>query len=259
MMTVPNQIQSDLLRVGLVQMCATRDPAENTIIASELIQQAVEAGAHYVQTPEVTTLMEIDRANMFAKSEPEENNTALLAFQNLAKDLKIWLHIGSIAVHVADGRLANRSFLIRPDGKISARYDKIHMFDVRLPNERSYEESRSYSPGTKVVTAELLGTTFGLSVCYDIRFAYLYRALAQAGAKVLAVPAAFTRTTGRAHWHVLLRARQLKQDAMSWPQDKPATTNVDAKLLVIASLYRHGAKFWLMAAPIRVSLFAKSI
>ncbi len=197
-------------RAGLVQMCATRDLDRNVADASDLIRQAAEAGAQYVQTPEVTTLMELDRNRLFSLIEPEEANPALVHFQRLAKELGIWLHIGSMAVKVSADRLANRSFVIRPDGGIAARYDKIHMFDVELPGGESYMESRSYAPGTTAVVVDLPWGRMGLTICYDLRFPYLHRALAKAGAMFIAGPAAFTKTTGEAHWHKLLAARAIE-------------------------------------------------
>ncbi|MGH1419348.1 MAG: carbon-nitrogen hydrolase family protein [Hyphomicrobiaceae bacterium] len=197
-------------RVGLVQLCATRNPDENTLLATKLIRQAANEGAQYIQTPEVTTLMETDPKAMLAVSQPEESNTSLDAFRSLAAELSVWLHIGSIGIKVSDTKLANRSFVIAPDGNIAARYDKIHMFDVILPNEERYDESRNFEPGVNAVSVDLPWGRLGLTICYDLRFAYLHRALAHAGAQFLAVPAAFTRTTGEAHWHTLLKARAIE-------------------------------------------------
>ncbi len=197
-------------RAGLVQMCATRDPDRNVADASALIREAAAAGAQYVQTPEVTTLMELDRNRLFSLIEPEEGNPALIHFRMLAKELGIWLHIGSMAIKVAEDKLANRSYVIGPDAEIKARYDKIHMFDVDLPNGESYKESRNYAPGTSGVVVDLPWGRLGLTICYDLRFPYLHRALAKAGAIFIAGPAAFTKTTGEAHWHALLRARAIE-------------------------------------------------
>ncbi len=202
--TAPN------FRAGLVQISATRDPVENTKLAVTLIRQAASDGADYIQTPEVTTLMEMDQKAMFAASQTENGNKALDAFQTLAAELSVWLHIGSMGIRVSDTKLANRSYVIAPNGDIAARYDKIHMFDVILANEERYDESRNYMPGTNAVTVDLPWGKLGLTICYDLRFAYLHRALAHAGADFLAVPAAFTQTTGEAHWHTLLRARAIE-------------------------------------------------
>ena len=197
-------------RAALVQMCATRDPGENTNLASGLIRQAAADGADYIQTPEVTTLMETDPATMLSVSEAEHSNKALDTFRTLADELSVWLHIGSMGIKLPDNKLANRSFVIAPNGDIAARYDKIHMFDVMLPNEERYSESDNYAPGRNAVTVDLPWGKLGLTICYDLRFAYLHRALAHAGADFLAVPAAFTRTTGAAHWHTLLKARAIE-------------------------------------------------
>jgi predicted amidohydrolase len=154
--------------------------------------------------------MELDRERLFAAAESESGNAALQQFADLAKELAVWLHIGSMVVKASAEKLANRSFLISPAGEVTARYDKIHMFDVDLPNGEVYRESANYEPGTRAVVAPLPWGGLGLSICYDLRFPYLYRALAQAGASFLAVPAAFTRLTGEAHWVALLRARAIE-------------------------------------------------
>ncbi len=198
------------LRVALVQMSATRDIDENVAAACGLVREAASRGARYVQTPEVTTLMELDRERLFAVTGPEEGNPALASFTDLARDLGLWLHIGSMAVKVDDDRLANRSYVIGPDGRIAARYDKIHMFDVELPGGESYQESRNYRPGDRAVVVDLPWGRLGLTICYDLRFPALHRALAQAGASFIAQPAAFTKTTGEAHWHALLTARAIE-------------------------------------------------
>jgi predicted amidohydrolase len=200
----------DKFRIALVQMCSGRDVERNVADASQLIREAAAGGAGYVQTPEVTTLMELERARLFALTPPEKDNPSLAAFTALAAELKLWLHIGSMGVMLPSGRIANRSFVIAPDGGIAARYDKIHMFDVDLPGGESYKESRNYEPGAKAVVAGLPWCGLGLTICYDLRFPYLFRALAKAGAQIIAVPAAFTRTTGEAHWHTLLKARAIE-------------------------------------------------
>ncbi len=197
-------------RAGLIQMRSGRDVERNVVDATAMIRDAVQQGAEYVQTPEVTTLMELDRNRLFELAEPEEDNAALIHFQRLARELGIWLHIGSMAVRVSADKLANRTYVISPDGNIAARYDKIHMFDVDLPNGESYKESRSYEPGTAAVVVDLPWGRMGLTICYDLRFPYLHRALAKAGAQFIAGPAAFTKTTGEAHWHTLLRARAIE-------------------------------------------------
>jgi predicted amidohydrolase len=200
-------------RVGLVQMCSGRDVDRNVAAATHLIREAADGGAVYVLTPEVTTLMELERPRLLAVVKPEAETPALAHFQALARELAIWLHIGSMPVMLEGGKLANRSFLFAPDGRIAARYDKIHMFDVDLGEGEKYEESLSYEPGRHAVLAELPWGTLGLSICYDLRFPLLYRALARAGAKFLTIPAAFTRPTGMAHWHTLVRARAIESQA----------------------------------------------
>ena len=202
--------QTKGFRVGLVQMCTGRDVEKNLADASGLIREAAAQGAQYVQTPEITTLMEMERARLFAAIRPEEGNPAVAHFSALARELAIWLHIGSMAVLLGNGKIANRSLLFTPGGEIEARFDKIHMFDVELPGGETYRESKNYQAGDSAVLADLPWGTLGLTVCYDLRFPHLYRALAQAGADFLAIPSAFTRKTGEAHWHVLLRARAIE-------------------------------------------------
>ena len=197
-------------RAGLVQMCSGRDVEKNIADAGALIAEAARQGAQYVQTPEVTTLIETQRERLFAAVRPEEGNAAVARFSALARELGIWLHIGSMAILLGNGRIANRAFLFAPDGAIEARFDKIHMFDVELPGGESYRESKNYQAGNAAVLADLPWGTLGITVCYDLRFPHLYRALAQAGADFLAIPSAFTRKTGEAHWHVLLRARAIE-------------------------------------------------
>ena len=206
-------------RVGLVQMCSGRDQARNVRDATALIREAASGGAHYIQTPEVTNLMELDRERLFAAAEPESTSTALQHFRTLARELSVWLHLGSLVIKATgdgaqdqakDQKLANRGFVISPAGEIVARYDKIHMFDVDLPNGEVYRESTNYAPGDRAVVAPLPWGGLGLSICYDLRFPHLYRALAKAGASFLALPAAFTRLTGEAHWVALLRARAIE-------------------------------------------------
>jgi deaminated glutathione amidase len=197
-------------RVGLVQMCSSRDVARNLRDAGELIREAAGKGAQYVQTPEITTLMETERARLFAAVRPEAGNAAISHFRDLAAELGIWLHVGSMPVLLGGGKIANRAFLISPEGRIEARFDKIHMFDIDLPGGESYRESKNYRAGDVAVLAGLPWGTLGITICYDLRFPHLYRALAKAGADFLAIPSAFTRPTGEAHWHVLMRARAIE-------------------------------------------------
>jgi deaminated glutathione amidase len=200
----------DALTVGLVQMRTGLDPRANYEVAAALIREAKAAGAAYVQTPEMTNIMDIKRERMFATIVAEETDPTLAAMRELAQSLGIYLHVGSLAIKVSPDRAANRAFLIDPMGEIAARYDKIHMFDVDLANGESYRESRSYRPGEVAVVSDLPWGRLGITVCYDLRFPALYRALAEAGATILTVPSAFTRQTGEAHWHVLLRARAIE-------------------------------------------------
>ena len=203
-------LQRQSFRAALVQMCSGRDVERNLADATALIREAVAQGAQYVQTPEITTLMEMERGRLFAAVRPEEGNPAVARFAALAQELGIWLHVGSMAVLLGNGKIANRSLLFGPGGAIQARFDKLHMFDVELPGGESYHESRSYQAGSAGVLADLPWGSLGLTVCYDLRFPHLYRALAKAGADFLAIPSAFTRQTGAAHWHVLIRARAIE-------------------------------------------------
>jgi predicted amidohydrolase len=197
-------------RVGLIQMRSVRAPQRNIDDAARLIGEAKAAGADYVQTPEMTNIMDDKRQSLFATIAPEEADTSLAAFRETARTHRLWLHVGSLAIKVSSDKAANRSFLIDPKGEIVARYDKIHMFDVDLAGGESYRESRSYRAGEVAVTADLPWGRLGLTICYDLRFPALYRALAEAGSSFLAIPAAFTRQTGEAHWQVLMRARAIE-------------------------------------------------
>jgi predicted amidohydrolase len=202
--------ETSTFTAALVQMRSGASPQANLDIAAKLIGEAKNAGADYVQTPEMTNIIELRHERLFAAIMSEENDISLAAFRELARKLGIHLHIGSLAIKTSDEKAANRSFLIGPTGEIIARYDKIHMFDVDLAGGESYRESRNYRPGDHGVVADLPWGRLGLSICYDLRFPALYRALAEADASFLAVPAAFTRQTGEAHWHILLRARAIE-------------------------------------------------
>jgi predicted amidohydrolase len=196
--------------VGLVQMRSGLDPAANLDAAAKLIGEAKANGADYVLTPEMTNIMELKRERLFAAIVEEEADKSLAALRDLARKQSIYLHIGSLAIKLPGERAANRSFLIDRAGEIVARYDKIHMFDVDLANGESYRESRNFRPGELAVAADLPWGRLGLSICYDLRFPALYRALAEAGSSYLTIPAAFTRQTGEAHWHILVRARAIE-------------------------------------------------
>ena len=178
--------------------------------ASALIREAHKSGAQFIATPENTGLMAPDGGAKLEKTFPEKDDKALPQFAGLAEELGIWLLVGSLGIKVSEGKTANRSYLIGPNGRISARYDKIHLFDVNLPSGETYRESNTVAPGAEAVVASLPWGRLGLSVCYDLRFPQLYRTLAKNGAEILTVPSAFTETTGKAHWHVLLRARAIE-------------------------------------------------
>lgn len=201
--------QGEVLRVGLVQMTSGSDMAVNLAAAETMIRDAHARGAGLVLTPEATSLLAYDREFLCASVRPEAEDAALALFRKLAAELGLWLVIGSLPL--ADGdKIANRCFVIAPDGAIAARYDKLHLFDVELGAGRSYRESATYTAGTR---GELVTTPWGLmglSICYDVRFPHLYRRYAQEGARILTVPSAFTPWTGEAHWHVLLRARAIE-------------------------------------------------
>ena len=195
---------------ALVQMRSGLTPADNLDSALKMIEEAAKSGADYVLTPEMTNILALKREQLFGVIADEDDDTSLTAFRDAARKHGIYLHVGSLAIKVSPDKAANRSFLIGRNGDILARYDKIHMFDVDLDNGESYRESRNYRPGEIAVAATLPWGRLGLSVCYDLRFPTLYRALAEAGCSFLAIPSAFTRQTGEAHWHVLLRARAIE-------------------------------------------------
>ncbi len=201
---------SDSLHVACVQLRTGRDMTRNIAEACDLITQAAEAGATFIATPETTHLMELSSKALFAQVQSQDEDPGLRAFRALAKELSVSLLIGSLAIRLSDQKVANRSFVIDSNGEIAATYDKIHMFDVDLAGGESYRESKNYQAGDRAVVAQLPSTKLGLTVCYDLRFPYLYRMLAQAGAEIISVPAAFTRPTGEAHWQVLLRARAIE-------------------------------------------------
>lgn len=200
------------MRVGLVQLQVCDDPAVNLPETLSFIRAAAAGGAGFILTPECTNALSSNRDHQRRVLHAEDNDPTLAALREEAARLGIWLLIGSIGLLTKDkdGRFANRSFLIGPDGSIQARYDKIHMFDVNVSETEVYRESAGYRPGQKAVLAQTPFGRVGMTVCYDLRFPYLYRALAQAGADVLTVPAAFNHITGQAHWEVLLRARAIE-------------------------------------------------
>lgn len=202
-----------VFRAACVQLRSSEDIAANIEAASRLIRDAAKGGAQFIATPENTALMAADGGAKLAKSFDEAHDPALPAFTALAKELGVWLLIGSLAIKVSDTKTANRSFLIDPDGAVKTRYSKIHLFDVDLDGGESYRESASVSGGDAAVLADTPWGGIGLSICYDVRFPRLYRNLAKAGAFAFTVPSAFTVPTGEAHWHVLLRARAIENGA----------------------------------------------
>lgn len=197
-------------KAAMIQMRSGLLPAANLDQGVRLIGEAKAAGADYVQTPEMTNLLAANREQLFSTIVEEDADVSLAAYRALARQLGIFIHVGSLAIKVTPDKAANRGFLITPQGDIAARYDKIHMFDVDLGNGESYRESRNYRPGEQAVIGTLPWGTLGLTVCYDLRFPALFRALAEAGSTMLAIPSAFTRPTGEAHWHVLMRARAIE-------------------------------------------------
>lgn len=198
------------LTVACLQHCADLDVAGNLRTLRAGIEDAVERGAKLVALPEYCVTYGEGPSGLLVGAEPEAGHTALSELRAVARTHGCWLAVGSLGVLAADGRTWNRSYLVDPQGEIRARYDKIHLFDVDLEGGERYRESTSIAPGEQAVVAETPFGGLGLSICYDLRFPQLYRALAKAGARILLVPAAFTRTTGRAHWHVLLRARAIE-------------------------------------------------
>jgi predicted amidohydrolase len=191
------------------QMRSGRDPMRNRDDAVALAREAASAGAHFVQTPEMTSLVERDRASLFEKVGPEERDPTLAALREVARERGIVVQVGSIAVKVGD-KVANRAFLIDREGGIVASYDKVHLFDVDLPNGETWRESATYAGGDRAVLAETPWGLLGMTICYDVRFPALYRALAENGASFLSAPACFTKQTGEAHWTVLHRARAIE-------------------------------------------------
>ena len=196
----------------MLQLNVTDDPVANLAVTVDMLRQAAAKGAEFVLTPEVTNCISTSRNHQNDVLSFEADDITLEALRAKARALGVTLLIGSLGVQTgdADGRFANRSFVIGPDGEIIARYDKIHMFDVQISETETWRESEGYRPGTEAVVAQTSFAKIGMSICYDVRFSHLYRALAQAGAQILTVPAAFSPVTGAAHWHALLRARAIE-------------------------------------------------
>jgi len=202
-----------IFRAAAIQMRSGTDIGRNVSDLDALVRDAASRGATYIQTPEMTGALMRDKEARAAAFTTEDKDLVVAAASRLASELGIHLHIGSTAILSSDGKLANRAFLFGPDGAVVASYDKIHMFDVDLDNGESWRESSAYEPGVSATVADLPFARLGFAVCYDLRFPQLFRAEALAGANVLTVPAAFTRQTGEAHWHVLLRARAIETGA----------------------------------------------
>ncbi|MEP3045724.1 MAG: carbon-nitrogen hydrolase family protein [Roseibium sp.] len=196
-----------------VQLRSSKSIPENTATAKELIRAAANDGASFVQTPEMSNILVRSRDDLFEALEEVVPDPFVAMARDQAAELGIFLHLGSLAVVLVNGRVANRSYLIAPDGEIQATYDKIHMFDVDLPSGESWRESATYKPGEHSPVVEFLGAKFGMAICYDIRFPALFRSQSKLGAEILTSPAAFTRQTGEAHWHVLQRARAIENGA----------------------------------------------
>jgi len=205
-----NAAKSSAFRIGLVQMRSGLDPQANLASVLAAVDEAKRAGANYVLTPEMTNILALKREQLFANIVDEDQDPTVATLREVARKLSMYIHIGSLAIKASPEKAVNRGFLIDRKGDIAARYDKIHMFDVDLAGGESYRESNNYRAGELAVVADLPWGRLGMTVCYDLRFPALYRALAEAGASFLAIPSAFTKQTGEAHWHVLLRARAIE-------------------------------------------------
>jgi predicted amidohydrolase len=199
-----------MLRIAALQMNSGTDPGPNLDALAALARDAAAQGAQYALSPEVSVVFAENREGLRAVAGPWEGNPAIARCAGIARETGLFLHLGSLAVALEDGRFANRSVLLRPDGSVAATYDKIHLFDATLPGVREYRESAAYAGGDVAVVAEAAGIRLGMTICYDVRFPALHRALAVAGADLISVPAAFTVPTGEAHWEVLLRARAIE-------------------------------------------------
>ncbi len=201
---------TETAKLACVQNCAVAEVSRNIEIAGRLTREAIDRHARLVCLPEYFSGVELRDGLLHPAAFEEPRHPVLQAFVDLARERRAWLLLGSLGVRAPDGRIFNRSYLLDPSGAVAARYDKIHMFDVELDAGKPLRESATIAPGDRAVTAATDLGVIGFSICYDLRFAYLYRRLAQAGAEILAVPAAFTKVTGAAHWHVLNRARAIE-------------------------------------------------
>ncbi|MDQ0456506.1 carbon-nitrogen hydrolase family protein [Rhizobium paknamense] len=201
------------VKLAAIQMCSGTDPERNAETMARLVREAAAKGAIYVQTPEMTGALQRDRAALAAILRDQDSDIIARSAASLAAELGIHVHVGSTAIARGDGKIANRGFLFDPRGRLACTYDKIHMFDVDLENGESWRESSAYTPGKEARVIDLDFARLGFAICYDVRFPALFRAEAVAGAEILTVPAAFTRQTGEAHWHILLRARAIENGA----------------------------------------------
>lgn len=204
------------MRAALLQLCSSDTPQDNLRVTESLVREAAAGGARLVTTPECTNIVTVSRTLQTERLQVQDTDVTLARLRVVADDLGIWLLIGSLCLKCGDKddtRFVNRSFLLGPDGCIAARYDKIHMFDVEVSEGEAYRESAAFRPGCRAVLAESEAGSIGMTICYDLRFPHLYRDLARAGAEILTVPSAFTVPTGRAHWHVLVRARAIETGA----------------------------------------------
>ncbi|MFK5978790.1 MAG: carbon-nitrogen hydrolase family protein [Rhizobiaceae bacterium] len=204
---------SATLKVACVQMCSGTDIESNIVAMEGFIREAAAQGVTYVQTPEMSGILQRDTKALFASIFADKDDPVFAKASQLAKELGIWVHIGSTAIDRGDGKAANRAGLFSPTGERVASYDKIHMFDVDLANGESWRESKVFHPGEKCVVSQIDEIPLGMAICYDVRFPHLFRAQARQGAEILTCPAAFTRQTGEAHWHVLLRSRAIENGA----------------------------------------------
>ncbi len=201
-----------MLRIALIQLNGSDDPVANLPVTLGYVRKAAKAGAQFILTPEVTNCVSQSRSHQATVLQSEADDVTLAALRAEARELGIWILIGSLGLQTndADGRFANRSFMVSPSGDVVARYDKLHMFDVQVSETETFRESKGYRPGDRAVLADTDFGVIGMSICYDMRFPHLYRALAKAGAQILTVPAAFSPVTGVAHWETLLRARAIE-------------------------------------------------
>jgi predicted amidohydrolase len=201
------------LKIACMQMRSTTDVSENVDVFSRMVVQATQNGARYIQSPEMTGLVESSRAALMANIFSEAEDPIVAAAKKLAQQYDVYIHIGSTPILLADGKVANRGFVINPDGTKQCHYDKLHMFDVDLDNGESWRESATYQAGDQARIANIDGIKLGMGICYDVRFPELFKAQSQAGAQILTAPAAFTKQTGEAHWHILQRARAIENGA----------------------------------------------